>query len=257
MIAGAATQFGYQRNPDQDRPATAVAHHPSSWSGRGRSGFRSHSTSPIADIRWWCSMMPTGSGRDRGRSAFRSVRWSSGIGLVSASVWSARAWCGASARSSTEARNCISSTCCRKTVTRCPPSSTCSSSMPKLIWWSARPNFRDQPAVAKQVVGLEQRIDHAVLTIDTPEGPYRMTASHVVACDGARSSLRQMVGADFAGQVFEDQFLIADVKMAADSPPNAGSGSIRRFTPAARRCCIVSRTMSGGLICSSARMRIP
>ena len=30
--------------------------------------------------------------------------------------------------------------------------------------------------------------------------------------------LRQMVGAEFAGQVFEDQFLIADVKMTAEFP---------------------------------------
>src|ERR1700729_3087273 len=69
-----------------------------------------------------------------------------------------------------------------------------------------------------RVVGLEQRNDHAVLTIETPDGPYRIGASHVVACDGARSSLREMVGAEFAGQVFEDQFLIADVKMTAEFP---------------------------------------
>jgi 3-(3-hydroxy-phenyl)propionate hydroxylase len=57
-----------------------------------------------------------------------------------------------------------------------------------------------------------------VLTIATPDGPYRMHACYVVACDGARSSLRQMVGAEFAGQMFEDQFLIADVKMTAAFP---------------------------------------
>ena len=45
-----------------------------------------------------------------------------------------------------------------------------------------------------------------------------MRANYVVACDGARSSLRQMVGAEFTGQVFEDQFLIADVKMTAEFP---------------------------------------
>ena len=45
-----------------------------------------------------------------------------------------------------------------------------------------------------------------------------MHAQYVVACDGARSSLRQMVGAEFSGQVFEDQFLIADVKMTAAFP---------------------------------------
>jgi len=69
-----------------------------------------------------------------------------------------------------------------------------------------------------KVVGLEQRNDHVILSIETPDGVYRIGASYVVACDGARSSLRQMVGAEFAGQVFEDQFLIADVRMTAEFP---------------------------------------
>jgi 3-(3-hydroxy-phenyl)propionate hydroxylase len=69
-----------------------------------------------------------------------------------------------------------------------------------------------------RVTGLEPRNDHVALTVDTPDGPYRLRADYVVACDGARSSLRQMVGAEFAGQVFEDQFLIADVKMTAAFP---------------------------------------
>ena len=69
-----------------------------------------------------------------------------------------------------------------------------------------------------KVIGLEQRNDHAILSIDTPDGPYCIAANYIVACDGARSSLRQMVGAEFAGQVFEDQFLIADVKMTAEFP---------------------------------------
>lgn len=69
-----------------------------------------------------------------------------------------------------------------------------------------------------QVSALDQRNDHVVLTIDTPDGPYRLAADYVIACDGARSALRGMVGAEFAGEVFEDQFLIADVKMSAEFP---------------------------------------
>jgi 3-(3-hydroxy-phenyl)propionate hydroxylase len=69
-----------------------------------------------------------------------------------------------------------------------------------------------------RVVGLEQRNDAVALTVETPDGPYRLLAEFVVACDGARSSLRRMVGAEFSGQVFEDQFLIADVKMTAAFP---------------------------------------
>jgi 3-(3-hydroxy-phenyl)propionate hydroxylase len=69
-----------------------------------------------------------------------------------------------------------------------------------------------------KVVGLQPANDHVRLTIDTPEGPYSLAADYVIACDGARSSLRGMVGADFVGEVFEDQFLIADVRMSAAFP---------------------------------------
>ncbi|MCK0166570.1 FAD-dependent monooxygenase [Jannaschia sp. S6380] len=56
------------------------------------------------------------------------------------------------------------------------------------------------------------------LAVETPGGPYRMTADWVVAADGARSPLRGMLGLDFEGRVFEDNFLIADVRMKADFP---------------------------------------
>jgi 3-(3-hydroxy-phenyl)propionate hydroxylase len=69
-----------------------------------------------------------------------------------------------------------------------------------------------------KVIALDGRNDHVALTIATPDGPYQVHANFVIACDGARSSLRQMVGADFVGEVFEDQFLIADVKMTAAFP---------------------------------------
>src|ERR1700739_4272064 len=69
-----------------------------------------------------------------------------------------------------------------------------------------------------KVTALEQRNDGVLVSIATPEGSYQLLAAYVVACDGARPSLRQMVGAEFAGQVFEDQFLIADVKMTAEFP---------------------------------------
>jgi 3-(3-hydroxy-phenyl)propionate hydroxylase len=60
--------------------------------------------------------------------------------------------------------------------------------------------------------------DHARLTVDTPDGPYVIAADWVIACDGARSPARGMMGLDFGGEVFEDQFLIADVKMTAPFP---------------------------------------
>lgn len=69
-----------------------------------------------------------------------------------------------------------------------------------------------------RVHDLTQGISDVTLTIDTPDGTYRLCADHVVACDGARSPVRALMGLDFAGEQFEDQFLIADVKMTADFP---------------------------------------
>ncbi|MEQ1647372.1 MAG: FAD-dependent oxidoreductase [Hyphomicrobiaceae bacterium] len=69
-----------------------------------------------------------------------------------------------------------------------------------------------------RVVGVERRSDGATVSIETPDGPYTLAADWVIACDGARSPLRAMLGLDFKGEQFEDQFLIADVKMTADFP---------------------------------------
>ena len=60
--------------------------------------------------------------------------------------------------------------------------------------------------------------DHVALTVMTPDGPYTLQADWLIACDGARSPLRGMLGLNFDGRVFEDNFLIADVKMKADFP---------------------------------------
>jgi 3-(3-hydroxy-phenyl)propionate hydroxylase len=60
--------------------------------------------------------------------------------------------------------------------------------------------------------------DHVALSVATPDGPYRVEADWVVACDGARSPLRTMLGLSFDGRVFEDNFLIADVRMNAPFP---------------------------------------
>ncbi|MEM9197311.1 MAG: FAD-dependent oxidoreductase [Pseudomonadota bacterium] len=68
------------------------------------------------------------------------------------------------------------------------------------------------------VTEVEVKGDHVAMTIDTPDGPYQAEADWLVAADGARSPLRDMMGLGFDGRVFEDNFLIADVKMKADFP---------------------------------------
>lgn len=69
-----------------------------------------------------------------------------------------------------------------------------------------------------KVSAIDTHSDHVVLDIDTPEGSYNLETDWLIACDGAGSPTRQMLGLDFVGRVFEDNFLIADVVMDADFP---------------------------------------
>jgi 3-(3-hydroxy-phenyl)propionate hydroxylase len=69
-----------------------------------------------------------------------------------------------------------------------------------------------------RLTALTQRDDDVELEVETPDGPYRCSADWVIAADGARSTARRLMGLDFRGKVFEDRFLIADVRMDADFP---------------------------------------
>lgn len=73
-----------------------------------------------------------------------------------------------------------------------------------------------------KLISLQQdssQVDAPVtLTLETPDGIFSVKADWVIACDGANSDTRKMVGAGFTGQFFQDRFLIADVVMKADFP---------------------------------------
>ncbi|WP_334193868.1 FAD-dependent oxidoreductase [Pararhodobacter sp.] len=69
-----------------------------------------------------------------------------------------------------------------------------------------------------KLTAIDQQPDHVMLSIDTPEGSYALRADWLIACDGAGSPVRRMLGLDFVGEVFQDNFLIADVVMEADFP---------------------------------------
>lgn len=69
-----------------------------------------------------------------------------------------------------------------------------------------------------KIISLTRDDDHASLQVETPDGIFTMESDWVIACDGASSSVRDMVHAAFTGQNFQDRFLIADVVMKADFP---------------------------------------
>ncbi|OWU71668.1 FAD-dependent monooxygenase [Marinibacterium profundimaris] len=59
-----------------------------------------------------------------------------------------------------------------------------------------------------------REIDRFVqVEIETPSGLYKLETDWLIACDGAKSPTRERMGLSFEGQVFEEQFLIADIEM--------------------------------------------
>jgi 3-(3-hydroxy-phenyl)propionate hydroxylase len=69
-----------------------------------------------------------------------------------------------------------------------------------------------------EVIAVDRRDETVWLTVRTSTGDYHVEADWVIACDGCRSPVRSMLGLDFEGRVFEDNFLIADIKMKGERP---------------------------------------
>ncbi len=70
-----------------------------------------------------------------------------------------------------------------------------------------------------KVVGVEPGVDRATLRVDTPDGEYTLECQWLIACDGARSTVRSQLDLESEGQVFRDRFLIVDIRMHSDFPP--------------------------------------
>jgi 3-(3-hydroxy-phenyl)propionate hydroxylase len=70
-----------------------------------------------------------------------------------------------------------------------------------------------------RVVDIAQDGDRVRLDVETPEGCYALTADWVIACDGVRSAVRRLLGVPFEGDKYVENFVICDVKMVFNFPP--------------------------------------
>ena len=71
-----------------------------------------------------------------------------------------------------------------------------------------------------KVINIENVKDENVkAAIETPEGNYFVKTKYLVACDGSKSTIRNLMNLEMQGERFEERFLIADFKMVADFPP--------------------------------------
>jgi 3-(3-hydroxy-phenyl)propionate hydroxylase len=68
------------------------------------------------------------------------------------------------------------------------------------------------------LTAMKHEADGALLTLDTPQGEYRLKAEWVVACDGARSTVRRLMNLRYDGNSFETRFVIVDFKIDLDEP---------------------------------------
>ena len=69
-----------------------------------------------------------------------------------------------------------------------------------------------------RVEAAEQRQDGARLSVSSLDRDYAIECDWLIACDGFKSTIRSSLGLDFEGRVFEDNFLIADIRMKAGFP---------------------------------------
>ena len=59
---------------------------------------------------------------------------------------------------------------------------------------------------------VEQKPGLAVVTVDTPEGPYQLETEWLIAADGGRSGIRSAMNLQMEGASYEGLFVIADIR---------------------------------------------
>lgn len=69
-----------------------------------------------------------------------------------------------------------------------------------------------------EVTGVVPGDDAVRLEVRAGDTCYAIDTDWLIACDGNRSPVRDMLGLDFEGRVFEDNFLIADIRMKDERP---------------------------------------
>ena len=67
-----------------------------------------------------------------------------------------------------------------------------------------------------RVSGFHQEPDHVVVELETPQGTERMEAAYLLACDGGRSTIRKLLGAEVEGTTFPERYTLVDVAVDLD-----------------------------------------
>ncbi|MDB5402304.1 MAG: FAD-binding monooxygenase [Rhodopila sp.] len=81
-----------------------------------------------------------------------------------------------------------------------------------------RAHAASYPSVEVQLgvefISLEQATDHVAVTLQAPQAdPSIVTAAYVIGCDGASSTVRQHLGIAFEDLVFDEPWMVIDVRV--------------------------------------------
>lgn len=89
--------------------------------------------------------------------------------------------------------------------------------------------------------GFTERADSVDLELSSPSGRTNLSADWLIACDGARSTVRSLLGVELEGSAFTDRYLIVDIETDSsypserriwfDSAANPGSTTIMHKQP--------------------------
>jgi 3-(3-hydroxy-phenyl)propionate hydroxylase len=98
-----------------------------------------------------------------------------------------------------------------------------------------------QVAWSARVAGVDQAEDGVLVEVDTAAGRTRVRAGYVAACDGGRSTVRELLGLQFEGMQYEGRYVIVDVRQKTrraverlawfDPPSNPGSTLLMHRQP--------------------------
>lgn len=70
-----------------------------------------------------------------------------------------------------------------------------------------------------RVEQVEQDGDGVTVSVSAPDGKKQLRFLYLVACDGVRSGIRNMLGVEWTGYSHEDRFLITDIRAELKLPP--------------------------------------
>ncbi len=75
-----------------------------------------------------------------------------------------------------------------------------------------------QVAWSSRVAGVRQEEAGVTVDVQTPGGPRQVRADYLAACDGGRSTVRDLLGLQFEGMQYEGRYVIVDIRQRTQRP---------------------------------------